>query len=80
MVKTPTMGRHAIFRGKQARVQAIITKTGKLWFEQARAKLARIAELKPADISDADTVEFLARGEVNTRLYMRGTDRAPTKG
>lgn len=68
------MGRPSIFRDKVGgqRVQAIISKTGAKRFERARKRLARLAKWKPAQISDADVVEYLARGEADTVAYMQG--------
>ncbi len=73
MAKTPAaMGRRAIFRGKDGgrRVQAIITKVGGKAFEARRKELATLAGWKPDDVSDADTVEYMARGEAATRAYL----------
>lgn len=68
------MGRPSIFRDKVGgqRVQAIISKTGASRFEAARKRLAKLAKWKPDQISDADVVEFLARGEADTVAYMQG--------
>ena len=75
------MGRRAIFRGKEngVRVQAIITKNGGRWFEEARKRLAKLVGAQAADVSDADTVEYLARGDENTRLYLDEKDFGPRK-
>jgi hypothetical protein len=66
------MGRRAIFRGKEGgvRVQAIITKVGGQRFERARKRLAELAGWIASEVSDADTVEFLARGEAETVAYL----------
>lgn len=70
------MGRPSIFRGKQGGryVQAIITKTGGIEFQRARLRLGKLVRLvrgvMPATISDADVVEYLARGDENTRAYL----------
>jgi hypothetical protein len=66
------MGRRSIFRGKEGgvRVQAIITKIGGQKFERARKRLAELAGWASKDVSDADTVEFLARGEAETMAYI----------
>lgn len=68
------MGRPSIFRDKVGgqRVQAIISKAGAKRFEKARKRLAKLAKWQPAQISDADVVEFLARGEADTLAYMKG--------
>ncbi len=66
------MGRRAIFRGKDGgqRVQAIITKVGGQKFEKARVRLAKLAEWEATDVSDADVVEYLARGDAETIAYL----------
>lgn len=67
------MGRDSIFRDKEdgARVQGIITKIGKTAFEDARVKLALLAHRPPDRVSDADTIEYLARGERETKKYLQ---------
>jgi hypothetical protein len=74
------MGRGSIFRGKvkdkDHRVQGILTRPGLVRFKQARANLARlyraVMEREPAvEVSDADTIEYLAWGELETRRYLR---------
>jgi len=75
------MGRASIFRGKEhgQRVQAIITKVGGQKFEAARKALRALCEgvtgSAPSVISDADVVEYLARGDVNTRKYLEGATK-----
>ena len=70
------MGRHAIFRGKDdgVRVQAIITKEGGEAFDAAREQLKNlvheITDVRPEKVSDADTVEYLARGGSKSRKYL----------
>jgi hypothetical protein len=73
MAKIPTVGRASIFRGKEGgvRVQGIVTKRGGEAFEDARARLAQIAFRDKDSISDADVIEFLARGVRETRQYIR---------
>jgi len=72
MPKT-TMGRRSIFRDKikdsKYRVQGLLTKVGSAEFEAARRRLAKLADCDTA--SDADTIEYLARGEPNTRAYIQ---------
>jgi hypothetical protein len=69
-------GRRSIFTEKDptTRVQGILTKIGRHAFERARRQLRglvmRITRLDPTPVSDADTVEFLARGEESTRAYL----------
>jgi hypothetical protein len=75
------LGRASIFRGKEngVRYQGVITKIGALRFERQRARLARIYMEEmgrfAAVVSDADTIEFMARGEPDTRRYL-STQRA----
>lgn len=73
------MGRHSIFEGKVdgKRVQAVITQEGGRAFEKCRGYLASVytrimqAPVPEPGVSDADVVEFLARGEKNTVGYLR---------
>lgn len=71
------MGRASIFRGKidGPRIQAIVTRDGRRAFDRRRAALARLwTEVTgrfAVGISDADTVEYLARGEAATEDYIR---------
>ena len=67
-------GRKSIFRNKAGgdRVQGIITRIGSQRFEEARHRLAVVARRLVSNVSDADVVEFLARGEKNTRDYLAG--------
>jgi hypothetical protein len=64
------MGRPNIF-GRQTgdRLQGKMTKIGSIKFEAARKRLSVIAKWEGA-VSDADTIEFLARGEVETRKFL----------
>ena len=74
MAKT-RMGRWSMFRDKLhgEKVHALITKFGKRAFETRRQQLARLyREVMGEDaprVSDADVIEFLARGELRTRQY-----------
>lgn len=67
-------GRASIFRDKSGgdRVQGVITQPGSTRFEQRRAALAKLAGRETEDVSDADVIEYLARGEKNTRDYLKG--------
>lgn len=71
-----TRGRASIFRGKEhgVRVQGIITKTGGQKFESERKALATLYEAilgrAPTGVSDADVIEYMARGGVDTRRYL----------
>lgn len=55
------VGRKAIYRGKKHRYQGLVTKYGHKAFEAARAALAALHQRKPEEVSDGDTMEFLAR-------------------
>jgi hypothetical protein len=76
MPKTPHFGRHSIFRGKDGgdRLQGVITRDGSKAFERERRRLARlyrdITGQAPTVVSDADVIEYLARGEADTRGYL----------
>lgn len=65
-------GRASIFRGKKngKRVQGIVTFAGGREFERRRKELAELAERDVGDVSDADTIEFLARGTAATLAYL----------
>lgn len=71
------MGRDSIFREKDGgdRYQGIVTKAGAQAFERARARLAKLADRKVDHVSDADVIEYLARGEANTRDYLEGRSK-----
>jgi hypothetical protein len=73
--KGPATGRQSIFRDKIGgdRVQGVITPAGSRRFEIARSKLAKLAGREVEQVSDADVIEFLARGEANTREYLAGS-------
>lgn len=65
-------GRASIFREKIGgdRVQGLITPIGSVRFEHARIRLAKLATREREHVSDADVIEYLARGEENTRVYL----------
>jgi len=75
-VRTGVKGRQSVFRGKGdgLRVQGMLTREGGRLFEVARAQLQKLVEKafkRPAvAISDADTIEFLAMGELETWKYL----------
>lgn len=73
-MRTPTTGRVSIFRNKNRknRVQGLMSDVGKREFELARKRLARLAGWQSTKVSDADTVEYLARGHEATRVYLKG--------
>jgi hypothetical protein len=68
----PATGRESLFRGKTGgdRVQGVLTPIGSGRFESARVRLARIAGREPERVSDADVIEYLARGEEDTRRVL----------
>lgn len=70
--KVMSTGRSAIFRGKVdgRRLQGVITNVGSIAFEQARARLAKLADVEKESVSDADTIEYLAIGETATKKYL----------
>lgn len=79
MAKHPG-GRESIFPGKinGVRIQGVLTKRGARAFEQSRKALAKVYELEtgrqPPRISDADVVEYLARGEAETAEQIRQSE------
>ncbi len=66
-----------VFKGKatERKVQGIMTELGWRRFEVARRQLGAIymsvVGRELARVSDGDVVEFLARGEDETRRYLR---------
>lgn len=66
------VGRRSIFRDKTGggRVQGELTAEGLLAFASARVRLAKLSGRELSQVSDADTIEFLARGRQETRRYM----------
>ena len=71
------MGRWSIFpdtNGGQ-RFQGVLTKEGGREFEKQRKRLRLVCRevmgRAPTRVSDANTVEFLARGELPTRTYLK---------
>lgn len=71
---TGQIGRASLFHGKvnasTHRVQAFLTDIGKQRFEHARTHLGDLARAilgqAPSIVSDADTIEYLGRGEAET--------------
>jgi hypothetical protein len=58
-----------MFRGKHGgdRVQGNITPAGSIAFEHARRRAAKMAGWEVEEVSDADTIEFMALGEERAR-------------
>ena len=80
------MGRDAIFRDKNLkdRVQAPLTDVGRVEFERGRTALAALYKHimgRPwgRRITDADTIEYLARGVDKTTRYL-GKRRQEAEG
>lgn len=77
------MGRWSIFRGKvkdkKHRKQGLLTSVGLHYFEAGRKALRTIYRdimgREPVTVSDADVIEFNARGEHETRRYLRALRR-----
>lgn len=81
--RVPTVGARAngnrsIFREKEGgdRYQGVVTRAGAQKFEEARRRLAKIAKRQPRAVSDADTIEYLARGHSDTIAYIVGSEAA----
>lgn len=78
------MGRWSIFRDKvkdvDHRVQGILSDVGRSSFERQREALGRLYQAvmgrAATTVSDADTIEFLARGELDTRHYLKNLKTA----
>ena len=64
-------GRVSIFEKNGPKVQGIISLEGARRFELARTRLAQLAGWQERTVSDADTIEFLARGEHNAVAYLK---------
>ena len=62
--------RPSIFRDKVARVQGMISKAGATAFEQRRKQLAKLAGWDVKKVSDADVIEYMARGEAKLSLVV----------
>lgn len=65
-------GRPSLFRGKGARpyrVQGNLTPRGGVRFEEARVRLGDMCDVAADRISDADVIEYLARGERESLEY-----------
>lgn len=71
-----------MFRGKEdgVRIQGLITKDGGVYFEMHRERLSklfkRVMRRDPTVVSDADVVEYLARGAVETFHYLSDQKKA----
>ena len=75
MSKRPLEGLPSIFRGKDrltGRVQGLLTRFGRARVEAARKPLAKLTGRKASTISQGDLIEYLARGDENTKAYLAG--------
>jgi hypothetical protein len=76
------MGRPSLFSPKDGNrgYQILkLTKEGQRLFEAARKKLAKLAKTIAGwegEISDANTLEFLVRGDAETSRYLRQKQKA----
>jgi hypothetical protein len=70
----PKTGRASIFRNKEGggRVQGVLTKQGVALFEYHRKRLATLAKREASHVSDADVIEYLARGRQETADILAG--------
>lgn len=82
MVETGKGGWASLFRDKikesKYRVQGLLTPQGAERFEAARKRLVRLAKVNGLNVSkasDADVIEYLARGESNTVYYWKGKSK-----
>lgn len=71
------MGRPSLFARDpktKRRVQGYLTEDASKKFDRARERLVAIARQETGqswNVSDAETLEFLCRGEKDTRRYLR---------
>ncbi len=67
------MGRPTLFEknGKGYRKQGYISHQGDVCFEAWRDRIADLMQRDRKLISDADVIEFLARGEQESRRYLK---------
>ncbi len=66
-------GRMSIFGSKKGgmRIQGEISREAIVPFKAARSRLAKLAKVEADTVSQADTVEFLSRGEKETRAVLK---------
>jgi hypothetical protein len=67
MPKSPIFG-NAV--GVGDRVQGNITPVGSSRFEQARKRLAKLADREVEQVSDGETIDYLARGHDATVKFL----------
>ena len=62
----------SIFRDKTGeKVQALLTQEGTVAFRLARHRLSKLADVEEEMVKSSDVVEYLARGDRETRKYLR---------
>lgn len=68
-----TMGRPTLFGPKRGgrRVQGLLTREGTRLFKAARARVAGLWGKPQRIVSDGDVIEYLARGDDGTRVYLK---------
>jgi hypothetical protein len=77
MSNVAVMGRPSLFARDpktKRRVQGYLSEAAATKFDAQRARLASIARQETGqswEVSDAETLEFLCRGEKDTRRYLR---------
>lgn len=66
-------GRPTIFRspGDKVRYQGLVSAEGARLFEQARLRLANIVHVEIENVSDGAVMEYLARGDRETRAHVK---------
>lgn len=72
MAKQDVRPTRAIFKQKLggARYQGVVTAIGSVRFEQARKRLAKLADREVEQTSDGDTMEAMSRGWEETAKYI----------
>lgn len=66
------MGHPSAFGTKDGRrVQGVLTKDGTIRFEAARKRLAILLHKLPAQVSDGNVIEYLARGEAASKKVLK---------
>lgn len=72
MAKRNVGGRPTIFGIRDgATVNGRLTKYGTAKLEAGRLELAKLAGWEPEKVSDADVVEFFARGQFDTIAFLK---------
>ena len=72
-------GRPALFRGKDRTrgLKCYLTAIGHAKVAAAKIRVARLVGWKVADVSEGDTLEFLARGEADSVAYWKKAGLIP---